>query len=509
MSPFIFTGRDREFIAQKGLTEEAVERQLATFARKYVPLSLNRPCTIGDGIVHIADARHDGLILNYEEEVRKTVVLKFVPASGAASRMFRDWFALRSGNNSDAEITTGILEDIPRYGFFNDLKAAAARQGMNLGMLIEEKRIGDILDLVLGPEGLHYARIPKALIPFHAYGNESRTSLEEHLVEAALYVRDGRGISRLHFTVSEEHRSSIERFIHLVRTRYEKAFNTAFDISISVQHHSTDTIAVDSDGNPCRDDRGNLLFRPGGHGALLKNLNALEAPVIFIKNIDNVVPDRLRGPTVLYKKLLGGYLFELQREIFEHRRALAESAIDEARLAEAKRFCRERLSAAFPGHYDGGTTEEKRMFLIDRLDRPLRICGMVRNVGEPGGGPFWINEPDGTQSLQVIEKAQIDTGSREQTEIWESSTHFSPVDLVCGVTDHRGQHFDLDDYVDPDTYLVTEKSFKGATLRALELPGLWNGSMARWNTVFVEVPLITFNPVKTVTDLLRKEHQDR
>ncbi len=508
MSGFIFTGRDLECIAQKELTEEAVRRQLATFARKYVPLSLNRPCTVGDGILQIAEAHHDDLIMYYEKEMLKTVVLKFVPASGAASRMFKDWFALRDEDNPDEGIVAGTLDNIPRYGFYGNLKAAAAKQGMDLGTLIEEKRVGDILDLALGPEGLDYARIPKALLPFHAYGDESRTSLEEHLVEAALYVRDGRGISRLHFTVSEEHRSSIERFIHLVRPHYEKAFNTAFDISISVQHHSTDTIAVDGDGNPFRDDKGNLLFRPGGHGALLKNLNTLEAPVIFIRNIDNVVPDRLREPTVLYKKLLGGYLLELQREIFEHRRTLEESATDEGRLAEIRGFCEERLLASFSGHYSGSTTEEKRKFLIDRLDRPLRICGMVRNVGEPGGGPFWINEGDGTQSLQIIEKAQVDARPREQIAIWESSTHFSPVDLVCGVTDHRGRHFNLENYVDPDTYLVTEKSFKGETLKALELPGLWNGSMARWNTVFVEVPLITFNPVKTVTDLLREEHQN-
>lgn len=509
MPDFTFTGRDLAYLAQKGLTEEAVRRQLALFSRKYVPLSLNRTCTAGDGILRISDSLHDTLIGTYEEQVRSTAVLKFVPASGAASRMFKDWFALRDEDGLDEATVDRTLRELPRYAFFRDLRSAAAKRGMDLEGLSATKDLPTLLDLVLGSEGLNYAWLPKALLAFHDYGTESRTPLEEHLVEAAQYIRDSSGTSRLHFTVSDEHRSSMEDFIARVRPHYEKAFDTTFDISLSVQHPSTDTIAVDSGNNPLRDDEGNLLFRPGGHGALLRNLNAREEPVIFLKNIDNVVPDRLMEPTIRYKKILGGYLLELQRDIFEHLRALEAARIDEGKFAAIRDFCEERLLITFPGHFDSGATEARRDFLFNRLNRPLRVCGMVRNTGEPGGGPFWINEDDGTQSLQLIEKAQVDAGSPEQMEIWASSTHFSPVDLVCGVADYRERPFDLEKYVDPDTYLISKKSFKGHTLKALELPGLWNGSMARWNTVFVEVPLITFNPVKAVTDLLREEHQNR
>jgi hypothetical protein len=327
------------------------------------------------------------------------------------------------------------------------------------------------------------------------------------MVEAALYVRNAEGICRIHCTVSEEHRSDVEDYFSRVRKYYEARYNVRFDFRLSTQLASTNTIAVDMENRPFRDSRGMLVFRPGGHGALLENLNAIDGDIIFLKNIDNVVPDRLKGITVRYKKILGGYLVKLQEEIFEYLRLLSSEEMDKKFLSKAASFCEERLNVVFPPGFDGVSDVERRHFIVDRLNRPLRVCGMVRNVGEPGGGPFWVEEEgDGTQSLQIVEEIQVDLRSERQKTIWRSATHFNPVDLVCGVRDYRSKKFDLSRFVNRKAVSITQKSEEGRDLRALELPGLWNGSMARWNTIFVEVPIETFNPVKTVDDLLREQH---
>jgi hypothetical protein len=288
-----------------------------------------------------------------------------------------------------------------------------------------------------------------------------------------------------------------------VKDRYEKSLGVRYEISVSIQHPSSDTIAVDLENRPFHDREGRALFRPGGHGALLRNLNAIGGDIIFLKNIDNIVPDRLKAPAIVHKKILGGYLVKLQGEIFGHLETLAAG---EKGLSDAVRFARQRLLLSFPGDFDRSTLSQRRKFLFERLNRPLRVCGMVKNEGEPGGGPFWVHGNDGTVTLQIIEEMQVDPTSATQQNILRSATHFNPVDLVCGVRDYRGVKFDLDRFVDWNAVSVSEKSHEGQALKALEWPGLWNGSMAYWNTIFIEVPLETFNPVKTVEDLLRPSH---
>jgi hypothetical protein len=330
--------------------------------------------------------------------------------------------------------------------------------------------------------------------------------LEEHLVEAALYIRDAHNTCRIHFTVSKEHESQFKEFLHGVRAHYEDLYGARYEISVTAQLPSTDTIAMGADNRPFRNGNGELLFRPGGHGALLQNLNAVGGDIIFLKNIDNVVPDRLKDITALYKKLLGGYLIQLQNEIFRILNLFSGKGVEDAHLSPIIRFCRERLLMSFPDGFSDYSTSAKKEYIFQKLNRPIRVCGMVKNEGEPGGGPFWVEDKDGTQSLQIVEENQIDPDSKEQKEIWRSSTHFNPVDLVCGVRNYRGERFDLSRYADRDAVLISRKPYENAEIKALELPGLWNGSMAFWNTVFVEVPLETFNPVKTIDDLLRKSH---
>ncbi|MBW2675770.1 MAG: DUF4301 family protein, partial [Deltaproteobacteria bacterium] len=443
----------------------------------------------GDGIVSVPDSDREALVSEHNRAAEQERMTKFVPASGAASRMFRGWFEWYETENFNTSEDAVILEkQLPHFAFYDDLSRAVARDGRDINALLREDPRG-ILEYILTPKGLNYTHLPKALLKFHAYPGHSRTSLEEHLVEAAMYVQDERHICRLHITLSEEHRRDIEDYLTLIRGRYETEYDVRFEIALSVQSSSTNTAALDREGRPFRDEDGRIVFRPGGHGALLKNLNAIEGDVLFVKNIDNIVPDRLKPETVLYKKILGGYLLKLQGEIFHHLRSLSGNAPDERQLSGVAGFCRERLSRAVPP------------------TRPLRVCGMVRNEGEPGGGPFWVEEQDGTRSLQIVEKTQVDMRSKRQGAIWESSTYFNPVDLVCGTRDYRGEKFDLERYVDGNTWTVSHKSYEGQSLKVLELPGLWNGSMAGWNTVFIAVPSATFNPVKTVEDLLRDEHR--
>jgi hypothetical protein len=347
--------------------------------------------------------------------------------------------------------------------------------------------------------------LPKALIKFHRYPDAARASLEEHLVEAAVYARGNDGEARIHFTVSPEHEELIRAHIGHVRPRYERD-GTSYNISFSIQKPSTDTIAVDRDNLPFRDENGRLVFRPGGHGALLANLQETGGDVLFIKNIDNVVPDALKAETYRYKQALGGLLVDLQNSIFTYVRALQHGR-DTFDLGEIVTFTEQRLGVSIPSAIKQGSSQELRNYLLERLHRPLRVCGVVQNTGEPGGGPFWVKDTSGEMSRQIVESSQVDLMSDQQRKLWQSATHFNPVDLVCGIRDYQGQLFDLSRFVDPETGFISHKSKDGKELKALELPGLWNGAMAKWNTIFVEVPAITFNPVKTVFDLLRPEHQ--
>jgi len=504
-----WSAKDLERISSEGLTVEEAERELALFQRGVSPVRLNRPCCEGDGIVSLAATEEEELLKVYEEALRTKRFIKFVPASGAASRMFKEWYRwLGEGGFSEKAEGANFAGDLKRYCFFDDLQAVFAAQRQDLEEPIEKRDNATILRLILTEEGLNYGGLPKALLKFHAYPEGCRTPLEEHLVEAALYARDGQNCSRLHFTVSSEHENAVREYLRQVIGKYESSLHTVFTVGLSIQSTGTNTLAVDLENRPFRDEEGGLVFRPGGHGSLLANLNALDADIVFLKNIDNCVPDRLKEQTVRWKKILAGYLITLQDGIFHRLRLLSARDPGGADLAEIVRFCLKKLHLVIPPGFEKRSPAERRLFLFEKLNRPLRVCGMVKNEGEPGGGPFWVDHSDGTDasSLQIVEESQIDRNDSGQRTIWESSTYFNPVDLVCGVRDYRGKKFDLTRFIDQDWSTISRKSELGRDLLALERPGLWNGSMAYWNTLFVEVPLATFNPVKTVADLLRPQH---
>lgn len=516
-----FNERDLEQIRARGMTPEQVLDQIDAIKRGFPPAELDRPCTVGDGILTVDASQIALMSERWNDAARSGRAMKFVPASGAATRMFKllqsVWTRHReireedvaqraeAGDREEAAFLR-FLRDIRKFAFFGDLRAAMARDGIDADKRISEGVYDEILEYLLTPKGLNAADRPKGLIPFHLYSDGPRTPFEEHLVEAVRTVQDRDGRARLHTTGSPEHESAIRDHLEAVRARYERG-DTRFDLDVSVQMPHTDTIAVDMDDRPFRDEEGRLLFRPGGHGALLENLDRLHGDVVIVKNIDNVVPDRLKDPTVVYKKVLGGCLVSLQEEIFRHVETLAQGTPDEHGLERIWSFAVERLGIQPPPGPTRGSGEDQRNFLFSLLNRPLRVCGMVKNEGEPGGGPFWVRHPDGAVSRQIVESSQVDRDSKEQRAIWSASTHFNPVDLVCGLRDFKGRPFDLHAFRDPESGFVSIKSKGGKELKALELPGLWNGAMAWWLTVFVEVPIVTFNPVKTVLDLLRDEHQ--
>jgi hypothetical protein len=412
--------------------------------------------------------------------------------------------AAKSQQDEDLRDLQQMLEGLPRLAFYDDLKATMAADGLDLEAQLAAGQYRACLEYLLTAKGLNYANLPKALLKFHRYADHTRTPLEEHLVEAAAYARDCHGVARVHFTTTVAHQEMMQTHFEQVRRRYERD-GVRFEVSFSVQKPSTDTIAVAPDNTPFRDRQGRLVLRPGGHGALLRNLHELAGDVVFIKNIDNVVPDHLKHDTYVYKRALGGYLIDLQQQIRAHLQRLSTDAV--AALDEALTFARQRLAIEVSPHLTEHSRQERIDYLMAQLNRPLRVCGMVPNTGEPGGGPFWVQHADGSRSCQVVETSQVDMHDEAQRAIVAAATHFSPVDLVCGVRDYQGQVFDLSRFVDPDTAFISRKSHQGRDIKALEWPGLWNGGMANWNTVFVEVPLSTFNPVKTVLDLLRPQHQ--
>jgi len=507
MSLGFFSEEDLRAIAAKGMDIAEILRQMEICRRGVEPIKLIRPARIGDGIVRVSPSERETLVSLHNQAAMKGRTLKFVPASGAASRLFTEWqSSCRQGSFDSEEASAKFLQNVVKFAFYDDLRDVMAQHGQNVESYIRDKRCTDILEYILTRKGLNYAWLPKALLKFHTYPGHSRTALEEHLAEAALYVRDAHSTCRIHFSVSEEHESQFKDLLDRVRTHYENLYGARYEISVTTQLSSTNTIAMDAHNKPLRDRNGEILFRPGGHGALLQNLNAVDGDVIFLKNIDNVVPDRLKDVTALYKKLLGGYLVQLQNEIFRILNLFSGKGVKGAQLSPIIRFCQERLLMPFPDGFRDYSSSAKKEYIFQKLNRPIRVCGMVKNEGEPGGGPFWVEERDGTQSLQIVEESQVDPDSREQKEIWKSSTHFNPVDLVCGVRNYRGERFDLYRYADRDAVLISIKPYENRQIKALELPGLWNGSMAFWNTIFVEVPLETFNPVKTVDDLLRKSH---
>lgn len=489
-----FSEKDLKQIAQRGSDITVINEQIENFKSGFPFMKVNRAATINDGMIRLEQDAIDQYIGLFEKESLKKRLLKFVPASGAASRMFKSLYSAKDEGKSDKSVDE----------FFNRLKDFAFYK--SLGQYISGNENQQTLEALLTAKGLDYGNLPKGLLEFHKYDGFTRTAIEEHLVEGALYANN-KGKVRLHFTVSPEHKKKFKTLISSVIKKYEEQYSVKYDISFSEQKASTDTIAVGLDNEPFRDNGGNLLFRPAGHGALLENLNDQNADVIFIKNIDNVVPDHLKSETITYKKALAGLLLDYQKQIFYFLKRLEKPAPSHYFVSKSIRFLRNNLNIEPPKGFRNWSPEEKLVFAKDKLNRPLRICGMVKNVGEPGGGPFWALNEDGSVSLQVVESAQFDMKNKKQKEIFETATHFNPVDLLCAVKDYKKEKFDLLKFRDPKTGFITEKSQSGKVLKAQELPGLWNGSMANWNTLFVEVPLITFNPVKTVNDLLRKEHQ--
>lgn len=510
-----FTERDLKQLRDRGIPTERAAGYLATFAEGLPYVVLDRPCATGDGVTVLDESGLERLCRRGDEAAGAGRFSKFVPASGAATRMFQPLLSAGS-RAADEAATVEDLRDLPeypalrefmarleRFAFYPELKAILDRQGRRLQPLRDTGRFRAVLDCLLDPGGLAYAGLPKALIPFHRYPDDCRTPVAEHLVNARAYVRDRDGTARVHFTVSPEHRAAVEGHVAALRRRYEDS-DTRYDVTLSEQRSDTDTLAATLDNRPFREPDGGLSFRPGGHGALLANLNDLGGDVVFIQNIDNVAMDS--GTAIRCRKALAGYLVELQSRVFNYLDGLHRDAAPTF-LDEVLRFARAALSVAPPEGLGRAPAAERVRFLRETLERPLRVCGMVPSGGEPGGGPFWIRGADGTCSLQIVESSQVNMEEPGQRDVFAASTHFNPVDLVCGVRDRSGQCFDLTRFSDPRSAFISIKSSGGRRLKALEHPGLWNGGMARWNTVFVEVPAETFTPVKTVLDLLRQEHR--
>ena len=500
----MLTHEDKELLAKKGISEEKIAEQLACFEKGFPFLKLSAAASVENGGIMRADEKGCEQYLAawdaYKAGDKK--IVKFVPASGAASRMFKNMFEFLGAeyDKPTTDFEKKFFDHIHDFAFYNDLNAACLdNTGKNINALLSEHNYKAVVSNLLESAVLNYGALPKGLLKFHRYADGVRTPLEEHLVEGALYAAGKTGEVNVHFTVSTEHRALFEKLVAAKAAEYEAKYGTTYHISFSEQKPSTEN-------KPFRDKDGKLLFRPGGHGALIENLNDLDADIVFIKNIDNVVPDRLKADTVTYKKLLAGVLVTLQKQAFEYLELLDGGHYSHEQLETIIRFVQQQLRCR---RTDLKELEDADLviYLRKKLNRPMRVCGMVKNVGEPGGGPFLAYNPDGTISLQILESSQIDMNDPEKKAMFEKGTHFNPVDLVCAVRDYKGNKFNLLKHVDKATGFISYKSKNGKDLKALELPGLWNGSMSDWNTVFVEVPLSTFNPVKTVNDLLREQHQ--
>ena len=501
--------KDLKQLQAKGISVEKFEQQLGEFKTGFPFLKLEGSATIGAGIVAptAEEVKQYVKVWNdYKAQGKK--IVKFVPASGAASRMFKDMFAFVDADYSvpTTDFEKKYLDNIEKFAFYDALDALLkAQKGKGIKELIAEGDYKSVAKGMLSKDGLNYGQLPKGMLLFHSYPEGARTPMEEHLVEGAMYAASN-GEANVHFTVSHEHLDFFKAKVAEKVDGYAKKFGVKYDISFSEQKPSTDTVAANPDGTPFRNEDGSLLFRPGGHGALIENLNEIAADVIFVKNIDNVVPDRLKPETVEWKQVIAGVLVTMQKKAFEYLELLDSGKYDHEKLVEIARFVKHELCCVKKDLKDLEDTD-LAIYLKKKLNRPMRVAGMVKNVGEPGGGPFLAYNQDGTYSLQILESSQIDKNNEQYMKYFKEGTHFNPVDLVCAVKDYKGNAFNLPDYVDRTTGFISSKSKNGKELLALELPGLWNGAMSDWNTIFVEVPLGTFNPVKTVNDLLREQHQ--
>lgn len=505
----MFTDCDKQQLDKKGISIEKLQQQLDCFKKGFPYLEITMPASLEKGILSISPASEQMYIdawRDYRESNKR--IVKFVPASGAASRMFKDLFEFLDAayDEPTTEFEKTFFDNIHKFAFFKDLNEACLKNNnKGIDALIADGEHKAVVANLLRTEGLNYGNLPKGLLQFHQYEDFSRTPVEEHLKEGALYAKNGDDSVNIHFTVSPEHRMLFERLIAAKMPIMEAQLGVKYEVDFSAQKPSTDTIAADANNEPFRNNDGSLLFRPGGHGALIENLNDINGDIIFIKNIDNTVQDRFKALEAKYKELLAGVLVEVQKQVFHYLNLLDSGKYTHDELLEILYFLQNTLCVKNP---DTKLLEDAELvlYLKRKLDRPIRVCGMVKNVGEPGGGPFLAVNADHTISLQILESSQIDMSDPDKKRVFGQGTHFNPVDLVCGVKDYRGQHFDLKNYIDENTGFISIKSKNGKELKALELPGLWNGAMSDWNTIFVEVPIDTFNPVKTVNDLLREHH---
>ena len=513
--------RDLKQCDSFGINPTELNKQLDRFKNGFPTLKTIKPATINDGIILMDEKKASKCINIYNSGIKHLHISKFVPASGAATRMFKMPFEFMIWYDASEESYSKFLSDksfyspyffianIHHFAFIEDIKLMLRNYTETFDILLQSKKYHIILKTLLTDDGLGYGNLPKGLLKFHKYKVYSRTAIEEHVVEGAMHAINKNHEVDIHFTISPDFMDEFQCHIEEVKKTYEPKYNVKYKTSYSVQKTSTNTIAVDENNEPIRNEKGELLFRPGGHGALIENLNAIESDIIFIKNIDNVVADRFKDQTITYKKIIGGILMSVQEETHNYAKKLSKKKkIAHWRKRKIVRFLKEELNVIMPEAFESWTSEQQRDFLFKILNRPIRVCGMVKNEGEPGGGPFWVESEDGSMSLQIIEKAQFDEKDTTQMELLNNSTHFNPVDIVCSVKDFEGNKFNLIDFVDQNAGIITVKSKNGKALKAIELPGLWNGAMANWNTIFVEVPLITFNPVKEINDLLREEHQD-
>ena len=513
-----FNNKELCQILKYGISEEEASRQI--FLLKHPPdhSHLLKPATINDGILKLTAKEEETMISLFQDTAEKGRAQAFIPASGAASRMFKSMYkfimpeaaqqmekAVKEGNQ-DAEEVLKFISHLERFPFFGGLKKHIKDSVSGADSALSH--IPGLLKYILFSEGLGLSVLPKAMIPFHRYDGENRTPFEEHLITASSYLASSEGITRIHFTVSRDHEEEFRTFFEKVKDPYERRYNTSFDVTFSNQKPATDTISLDKNGEILEDEKGNIIFRPGGHGSLIENLNDLGGDIVFIRNIDNIVYDWLKPLVVRWENILGGILVSVEKQVKDSINKLI-SGVKTEEMEEILTFCSTKLNIDVPDVISDLTEPKETAWLIEKLNRPIRVCGVVFNSGEPGGAPFWVRRSTGGESIQIVEESQVDKKDEGQLKIWRSSLYFNPVDMVCSITDYRGKPFDLRHYVDHNAAFVSHKSYEGQEIQVLEHPGLWNGAMAGWLSIFVEVPAETFNPVKTVNDLLRQAHQPK
>ena len=515
----MFSPSDVKQIENKGITLNQVTAQINRIKNGMSHSHLLSAATIGKGIERYTEKDLESFVKRFDDKKSKLNLLKFVPASGAATRMFKFLFQFLKDFNPEEDTVKSYAErsnnaliekfisNLEHFPFYEEVVLKVKETISDYDSFSDSKKYVEFVKAMLEEDGLNYSFLPKGLLPFHKYENGAVTAFREHLLESTLYASSNNGQANLHFTVSPKHHDYFLKELEKVKAELEKSTQTSFKVSFSYQKEATETIALTANDEVYRNDDGSILFRPAGHGALLENLNDLKADLIFIKNIDNIVVAHKNIAVSKYKKLLAGVLLEVQETVFSYLHKLDQDKVEAAELKSMLLFLQHRLNVSLPKHIYELPQSEQKMFLREKLNRPLRVCGMVKNEGEPGGGPFWVKDKKGEVSLQIVEFAQINFSKKGQQELVYKATHFNPTDLVCGVKDYKGNKFDLTKFVDPEAAFVTMKTQNGTDIQALELPGLWNGSMAHWNSIFVEVPIETFNPVKTVNDLLKPAHQ--